>query len=156
MPTTSPDTLQQRRRALLNLKSLFWCLHELGERYSLNLVKHSLEHDSLHPEIAFSNLGDNLGHLMEVFEPGDRAHLLDALDYLPVSRSSVDIGSKHLEVGHYVQAERSFGPIAEGSYGVICSVTPKLRGLFCLEGLHLMESEFAPSNVRTIFGTYVA
>jgi hypothetical protein len=35
-------------------------------------------------------------------------------------------------------------------------VTPELRGLFCLDGPHLMESVFAPSDVQVIFGAYAA
>jgi hypothetical protein len=93
---------------------------------------------------------------MEHLEDGDRHRILEALDSMTKSRPAIDVGEKHFEIGHYVQTEYDFGPIAAGSYGIICSVTPQLRGLFYFDGPHLMECAFAPSNVRTIFGTYIS
>lgn len=147
---------QQRRQVLLNLKCLFWCLENMGRRYDMNLVKHSLELNYLHRDLEDSNLGDNLQFLMDCLEQADRQRILEALDHMAESRASVDVGEKHFEIGHYLQTEYDFGPIAAGSYGIICSVTPQLRGLFYLDGPSLMETEFAPSNVRTVFGTYIS
>lgn len=144
---------QQQRRTLLNLKCLFWCLHQMRQQYNLNLAIHSLERRAIHPDIANSHLGDNLEYLASNFEPEDLDRLIAPLARLLESRPSMEVGGRHFEIGHYVQAIEDFGPIAAGSYGVICSITPQLRGLFVLEG-HLMESAFAPSNVRVIFGTY--
>jgi hypothetical protein len=156
MPTTPMQAGQQRRQVLLNLKCLFWCLENMGRQYDLNLVKHSLELNYLHRDLEDSNLGDNLQFLMEHLSEPDRIHILESLDRMAASRPSIDVGEKHFEVGHYVQAEYDFGPIADGSYGIITSVTPELRGLFYFDGPHLMESVFAPSNVRIIFGTYIS
>lgn len=150
-----PSAEQEQRQSLLHLKSLFWCLHQLSEQYSVNLVLHSLERNALHPDLEFSHLGDNLQFLMEAFSPEDLAQLQGALEFQVKSRSEMDVGDRHFEIGHYVQAERSFGPIAEGSYGIICAITPQLRGLFYLEGDHLMGSSFAPSDVRVLFGTFI-
>lgn len=147
---------QQRRQVLLNLKCLFWCLENMGRQYDLNLVKHSLELNYLHRDLEDSNLGDNIQFLMDHLEAADRQRILEALDHMSQSRPSVDVGGKHFEIGHYLQTEYDFGAIAEGSYGIICSVTPQLRGLFYFDGPHLMESAFAPSNVRIIFGTYIS
>lgn len=155
-PAQIPPTDQVDRKVLLNLKCLFWCIHELRQQYNLNLTLHTLEQGRLHPDLVDSHLGDNLSFLMETFEGDDLARLRHGLERITESRASIDVGDKHFEVGHYVQATGSFGPIAEESYGVICSVTPELRGLFYLEGGHLMESAFAPSDVRVIFGTHVA
>lgn len=156
MPTMpAPAAGQQRRKVLLNLKCLFWCLHELEQSYNLNVVLHSIERRSLHPDIADSHLGDNLNYLMETLEEDDLPRIEDALSHTAQSRSWIDVADKHFEIGHYVQALKSFGPIAEDSYGIISSITPELRGLFCVDGIHLMESAFAPSDVRVIFGTYV-
>lgn len=156
MPTTPMQAGQQRRQVLLNLKCLFWCLENMGRRYDLNLVKHSLELNYLHRDLEDSNLGDNLQFLMEHLEEPDRHRILEALESMEKSRPSIDVGEKHFEIGHYLQTEYDFGPIAAGSYGIICSVTPQLRGLFYFDGPHLMECAFAPSNVRTIFGTYIS
>ena len=117
---------------------------------------HSLEQRRLHADIVGSHLGDNLEYLMETFAAEDIGKIQEALVYLSQSEASIDVGEKHFEVGHYVQALGSFGPIVEGSCGIICSVTPELRGVFYLEGGHLMEASFAPSDVRVIFGTYVS
>ena len=154
-PTQLPPTRQIRRKVLLNLKCLFWCIHELRQQYNLNLTLHTLELGRLHPDLEDSHLGDNLSFLMETFEGEDLVRLRHALGRIFDSRASIDVGDKHFEVGHYIQAIGSFGPIAEASYGIICSVTPELRALFYLEGGHTMESAFAPSDARVIFGTYI-
>ena len=155
-PTTPTQPRQLRRQVLLNLKCLFWCLHELGQQYSLNLVLHSLERGYLHPDLADSHLGDNLEFLTTTFSGKDIERITHALGSMGRSRTSIDVGEKHFEVGHYVQAMSGFGPIAEGSYGIICAVTPELRGLFYIEDTDLMESAFAPSDARVIFGTYIS
>jgi hypothetical protein len=54
-----------------------------------------------------------------------------------------------------VQSLNDFGPIPAGTYGIISSVTPQLRGLFYVDGGHLIEVPFAPSDIRVIFGTYI-
>lgn len=156
LPTRPGSALVKRRQALLHLKSLFWCLHQLSRQYNLNLVQHSIERGSLHPDLDGSNLGDNIQYLLDTFDEHDRRHILDALRHQAHSRAAMDVAEKHFEIGHYVQAETSFGPIAEGSYGIICAITPQLRGLFYLDGDSLMTSAFAPSDVRVIFGTYVS
>ena len=156
IPTAPIQTDRQRRRVLLNLKGLFWCLHQMRQNYNLNLVVHSLERGYVHADIADSNMGDNIKFLLETFEPEDLERIQSALSRILESKASVDVGEKHFEIGHYMQADRSFGPIAEDSCGIICSVTPQLRGLFYLEGGRLMESAFAPSDVRVIFGTYIS
>jgi len=150
-----PEPRQDQRRILLNLKCLFWCLHELRQNYNLNLALHSLERRNIHPDIANSHLGDNLEFLLSTFTHDDIEHIQDALRLMSESRASVDIEHKHFEIGHYIQALTDFGPIAEDSYGIICSITPQLRGLFYLDGGLVMLSSFAPSNVRIIFGTYI-
>ncbi len=147
---------QQRRQVLLNLKSLFWCLRQLRHEYNINLVVHSLERRYLHPDIADSHLGDNIAYLMETLDEADLDHIIEALGRLGASQPAVDMGDKHFEIGHYIQAIGEFGAIAEEIYGIITCVTPELRGLFYLEGPHLMESAFAPSDVRVIFGTYIS
>lgn len=154
-PTMSDRLDLLQRHFLLNLKCLFWCVHQLGRQYDLNLVAHSLAQGRLHPEIEDSNLGDNIRYLMKHISPEGLIHVQHGLTQLARSRASVDVGDKHFEVGHYVQALDAFGPIAEGTYGIICSVTPEMRGLFYLEDGNVMEAEFAPSDVRVIFGTYV-
>lgn len=157
MPLLPPPSAGQvQRQVLLNLKCLFWCVHQMGQQYNLNLVMHSLERRILHPELANSHLGDNIAFLLENVSEEDTEAVSDALAAMRASRAAIDIDDKHFEVGHYVQAIESFGPIAEESYGIICSVTPDMRGLFYLEGGHLMEAEFAPSDVRVIFGTYIS
>lgn len=156
MPTMPLPAGQLQRKALLNLKCLFWCIHQLHRQYNVNLAVHSLERGALHPDVANSHLGDNLEYLLETFDEEDIPRLAHALERMSESRSSIDVGEKHFEIGHYVQSVAGFGTIAEGAYGIICSVTPDLRGLFYLEGGHLMESVFAPSDVRVIFGTYVS
>lgn len=156
MPTMPPPPAGQlQRHSLLNLKCLFWCVHQMGQQYNLNLVLHSLERGYLHPELADSHLGDNLGFLLETFGPDDLEAICTALGTMNASRESIDVGEKHFEVGHYLQSLDGFGAIAEESFGIICSVTPELRGIFYLDGGHLMESPFAPSDVRVIFGTYI-
>lgn len=150
----SETTSRDQRRVLLHLKSLFWCLHEMGGHYNLNLALHSLDRRALHPDVANSHLGDNLEYLLSVFGEGDTARLQDALRRMTDSKAGVDIDGKHFEIGHYIQALEDFGPIVEGAYGIICSVSPRLNGLFLLDGPHLLQTPFAPSNVRTIFGTY--
>lgn len=155
-PLRPGNAVLKRRSALLHLKSLFWCLHQLSRQYNANLVEHSLIRRSLHPDLEGSNLGDNLQYLIETFDEVDLHHILQALHYQAESRAAMDVSEKHFEIGHYVQGETSFGPIAEGSYGIICSITPQLRGLFYLDGESLMTYAFAPSDVRVIFGTYIS
>ncbi|MCL5271026.1 MAG: hypothetical protein M1457_10885 [bacterium] len=155
IPTAGPDMVQRRRKFLLHLKCLLWCVHQMHTRYDLNLVLYSLEHESVHPEIKDSNLGDNLAHILDHLEPEDVARLSQALARLPESIGAMDIGDKHFEIGHYIQALQGFGPITEGAYGVITAITPQLRGLFYLEGARLIEAPFAPSAIRVIFGTYI-
>lgn len=152
---TGQEPGQIQRKVLLNLKCLFWCLHELQQQYNLNLVLHSLERRAIHPDIVNSHLGDNLEYLLGTLESEDIEALQSALRHMADSRSMMEIEGKHFEIGHYVQAVDDFGPIAEGSYGVISSITPQIRGLFLLDGNRLMESTFAPSNARVIFGTYI-
>lgn len=146
---------QQQRQVLLNLKCLFWCLHEMGQQYNLNLVLHSLERRTIHSDIADSHLGDILDFILLTYGDDGIECIQSGLKRMADSRSAMDIEGRHFEVGHYIQATDDFGPIAEGAYGIICSVTPQLRGLFFLDDHHLMESSFAPSNVRVIFGTYI-
>ncbi len=146
---------QRQRQVLLNLKCLFWCLHELRQNYNLNLALHSLERRVIHPDLANSHLGDILEFLEHTFSDEDLDRIQSSLQAMAESKTSIRMADKHFEVGHYVQALDDFGPIAEGSYGIICSVTPQLRGLFLVGENELMESEFAPSNVGVIFGTYV-
>src|SRR5262245_26337418 len=131
---SGPERLHDQRKILLNLKCLFWCLHELRQNYNLNLALHSLERRTIHPDIANSHLGDNLEFLLDTFPSEDLEHLQHALSLMNDSKASIDIDYKHFEIGHYVQAITDFGPIAEGSYGIICAITPQLRGLFYLEG----------------------
>lgn len=147
---------QLRRQVLLHMKCLFWCLHEHGRRYNQNLAMHSLDRRRLHPDVADSHLGDNLQFLIDHIEAEGLTRIQDAIGRVGDSRAAMDIGAMHFEIGHYVQAVKSFGPIAEGAQGIISSVTPELRGLFLLEGSHVMESAFAPSDVRVIFGTYAS
>jgi hypothetical protein len=150
-----PPAGQVQRQVLLNLKCLFWCVHQLGQQYNLNLVHHSLERGYLHPELANSHIGDNIQFLMDNLGEDELAAVCDALASMRGSRDSIDVDDKHFEIGHYIQAITSFGPIAEESYGIITSITPEMRGIFYLDG-HLMECEFAPSEVRVIFGTYIS
>jgi len=103
----------------------------------------------------FSKFQKFSAFLLEHFDPEDLERLQSALSHIMESRDSIEVGDKEFMVGHYVQAVDDFGPIAADSFGIICSVTPELRGLFLLDGAHLMESPFAPANVRVIFGTYV-
>jgi hypothetical protein len=124
-------------------------------RYNVNLVLYSLEHLAVHDEIADSNLGDNVRYLLDHVEPEDLGRLSGAMGHLSQSIAAMDIDDKHFEVGHYIQSLEDFGPITAGTYGVIASVTPQLRGLFYLQGGRLMEVPFAPSDVRVIFGTYI-
>lgn len=147
--------VQQRRKVLHHLKCLFWCLNQMQTRYNINLVLYSLEHLSVHPEISDSHLGDNVHYLLEHMEGEDLSRLSGAMRHLSQSIGAMDIGEKHFEVGHYVQSLEDFGPITAGTYGVISSVTPQLRALFYLEGGHLMEVPFAPSDIRVIYGTYI-
>ena len=147
--------VQQRRKLLLHLKCLFWCLNQMQPRYNVNLVQYSLEHGAIHPEIENSNLGDNLRYLLDHLDAEDRLRIGGAMRHLAESIGSVDIGDKHFEMGHYIQSLNDFGPITEGTYGVISSITPQLHGLFYLEGGHLIETSFAPSDIRVIFGTYI-
>lgn len=149
------QSVQQRRKVLHHLKCLLWCLSQMQTRYNINLVLYSLEHLSIHPEIADSNLGDNVRYLLDHMEPEDLNRLGGAMRHLSESISSIDIGDKHFEMGHYVQSIEDFGPITAGAYGVISSITPQLQALFYLEGGHLMEVPFAPSDIRVIFGTYI-
>ncbi len=153
--TSAREFGQKQRKTLLNLKCLFWCLHERRQSYNLNLVLHSLERRAVHADIANSHLGDNLEFLLRNFGDEDVEKIQSALREMARSRSSVDVGEKHFEIGHYVQADYEFGPIAEGSCGIICATTPQLRGLFCLDDAHLMEAPFAPSDARLIFGTFI-
>jgi hypothetical protein len=143
------------RKLLLHLKCLVWCLHQMQTRYDLNLVLYSLERHSLHPEIMDSHLGDNLNFLIQHLDLEDLSRLSDAMRHLPETLATMDIGEKHFEMGHYIQCLDGFGPISADSYGVITSITPQLRGLFLLEGAHLLEAPFAPSHIRVIFGTYI-
>lgn len=157
MPLLPPPSAGQvQRQVLLNLKCLFWCVHQLGQQYNLNLVLHSLERHHIHPELADSHLGDNIAFLLENISQDDIETICRALAGMRLSRAAMDVDDKHFEMGHYIQAIAGFGPIAEDSYGIICSITPDLCGLFYLEGGHLMEHEFAPSDVRVIFGTYIS
>ena len=146
---------ERHKRLLLHLKCLFWCLHEMQVQYDLNLAIYSLERHTLHPALADSNLGDNLAFLIEHLGEGDLARVRSAVSHVRESIGSRDIANKHFELGHYIQSTHSSGPVAAGSYGVIVAISPQLRGLFCLEGGHLIESSFEPSGVRTIFGTYI-
>ncbi|MCE5229831.1 hypothetical protein LLG95_09575 [bacterium] len=145
----------QRRKILHHLKALVWCLHQMQTRYDLNLVMYSLDHHEIHPEIRDSNLGDNLAYLIDHLEPEDQTRLSETVRRLPESIGSMDIMDNHFEVGHYLQAKRRFGPVAEGHYGIIASITPQLRGLFYLEDGHIANVPFDPSAVRCIFGTYI-
>lgn len=149
------QSVQQRRKVLLHLKCLFWCLNQMQTCYNVNLVLYSLEHHSIHPEIVDSNLGDNLKFLLEHLDYEDLNRVGGAMHHLAQSIGSMDMGDKHFEMGHYVQSLNDFGPIASGTYGVISSVTPQLRGLFYVDGGHLIEVPFAPSDIRVIFGTYI-
>lgn len=148
-------SLNERKKLLLHLKCLLWCLHQMQTRYDLNLVLYSLEHFRIHSEIRDSNLGDNLNYILSYIDPEDALRLGDALRHLPESIGSLDMGEQHYEVGHYIQSLDDFGTITAGAYGVITAITPQFRGLFYLDGGHLMQSEFAPSDVRVIFGTYI-
>ncbi len=152
---TGTSMVQDRRKLLLHLKCLLWCLHQMHTRYDLNLVLYSLEHHYIHPEIKDSNLGDNLVYILKHIDSEDAHRLSEALGPLPQSVASMDIGDKHFEMGHYIQSLEDFGPITADSYGVITCITPQLRGLFYLDGGGLMESAFAPSAIRVIFGTYI-
>jgi hypothetical protein len=150
-----PTHAQLRRQMLLHLKCLIWCLHQMQTRYDLNLVLYSIERRAVHPEIRDSNLGDNLSFLLEHLEPADLDRLSAALHRLPLTTGSLDTGDLHFEIGHYIQAVRDFGPIRRGDYGVIARISPQLRGLFYLDGAHLIEAPFESADVRTIFGTYI-
>jgi hypothetical protein len=150
------DSVQQRRRLLLHLKCLVWCLHQMQVRYDLNLVLYSLEHRSIHSEIANSNLGDNLTYLLEHLESGDCERLSHALGNITETVGSLDVGDKHFEMGHYLQALNDFGPVPAGAYGIISNITPQLRGLFFVDRTgQLIERTFSPADIRTIFGTYI-
>lgn len=149
------QSLENSRKLLLHLKCLFWCLHQMQTRYDLNLVLYSFEHKLTHPEIADSNLGDNVGYLLEHVGPEDISRLCDALRNLPETVSSQDTSEKHFEIGHYMQAINKFGTIPDGSYGVISSITPQLRGLFYVDQEKLVEVPFAPKDIQVIFGTYI-
>lgn len=149
------QAVHQRRKLLLHLKCLFWCLNQMQTRYNVNLVLYSLDHETIHPEIVDSNLGDNLRYLKDNLEPEDLERISGAMGHLAQSTVAVDMGEIHFEVGHYIQSLNDFGPITADTYGVIASVTPQLRGLFYLEGGHLIEAPFAPSDIRVIFGTYI-
>lgn len=148
-------TVQQRRKVLHHLKCLFWCLNQLQTRYNINLVLYSLEHLSVHAEIADSNLGDNVRYLLDHLESEDLSRLSGAMRNMGQSIGAMAIDDKQFEMGHYVQSLDDFGPITAGTYGIISSITPQLRGLFYLEGGHLMEVPFAPSDIRIIYGTYI-
>jgi hypothetical protein len=126
-------------------------------RYDLNLVLYSLEHRELHPGIRDSNLGDNVTFLLQHLEDEDIARVCGTMSRLPESVASLDLADKHLEIGHYIQATRDFGPIKADTYGVISAISPHPHGLFVLEGdgSRLIEAAFDPADVRTIFGTYV-
>ena len=113
LPTMSAEPGQSQRQVLLNMKCLLWCLLQMSRQYSTNLALHSLEAGELHADIQDSNLGDNLQFLIDTFGRADRDRIIDALGPMAGSQASVDIGGKHFEVGHYVQALKSFGPIAE-------------------------------------------
>lgn len=143
------------RKLLLHLKCLFWCLHQTQTRYDLNLVFHSLERHRIHPEMADSNLGDNLAFLLEHLEDPDLKALAAALRDLSESIAVMDIADKHFEIAHYLQSLEPFGPIPRGAYGIISRISPQLRGLFVTDGNHLIETPFPPASVRTIFGTYI-
>jgi len=155
IPLQSVDAASQRRIFLLHLKCLFWCVHQMRPRYNLNLVHYSIEHGEVYPEIRDSNLGDNLAYLLGHLGPEDLARLGEALEDLGHSVGAMDIGDKHLEMGHYIQSIHDFGPIAAGTYGIISAITPQLRGTFYFDGGHLYGAPFAPSDVRVIFGTYI-
>ncbi len=143
------------RKLLLHLKCLFWCLHQMQTRYDLHLVFHSLERHQIHPEIADSNLGDNLAFLMEHLQDPDLKVLAVALRDLSESIAVVDIAGKHFEIAHYLQSLEPFGPIQPGTYGIISRISPQLHGLFVTDGNHLIETPFPPAVVQTIFGTYI-
>lgn len=145
----------QRRKILHHMKALVWCLHQMQTRYDLNLVMYSLDHHEIHPEIRESNLGDNLTYLLDHLDPEDQVRLSETVRRLPESISSMDIVENHFEIGHYIQAKRPFGPVTEGQYGIIASISPQLRGLFLLEDGHIANMAFDPSAVRCIFGTYI-
>lgn len=147
--------VQQRRKVLHHLKCLFWCLNQMQTRYNVNLVLYSLEHLAIHPEIADSNLGDNVRYLLDHLDGEDLSRLSGAMRNMAQSIGAMDIDDKHFEMGHYIQSLEDFGPITAGTYGVISSVTPQLRGLFYIEGGHLMEVPYAPSDIRVIYGTYI-
>lgn len=149
------EAVRQRRKLLLHLKCLFWCLNQMQTRYDLNLVLYSLEHRTAHPEILDSNLGDNVSFLLEHLEPEDLGRMAEAMRHLPDSLDQVEYADKQFILGHYVQALCDFGPITEGTYGIISTLVPTLHGLFLVEGGHLFESPFEPDDVRVIFGTYV-
>ena len=146
---------QRTRKILLNLKCLFWCLHQMQTRYDLNLVLQSLERRSVHREISDSNLGDNVAFLIDHFELGDLQRLSAAIQHLPESISTMDIEEKHFEIGHYIQSLEDFGPIKAETYGVISRISPQLRGLFLLDGEHLIDTPIPPASTQTIFGTYI-
>ena len=96
-------SLNDRKKLLLHLKCLLWCLHQMQTRYDLNLVLYSLEHFHIHPEISDSNLGDNLDYILSNIDSEDALRLGDALCHLPESVGSLDMDDQHYEMGHYIQ-----------------------------------------------------
>jgi hypothetical protein len=156
MSILTGTTIENRRRLMLHLKCLFWCLHQLNHRYDLNMVLYSLERHSVHPGIADSNLGDNVSYLLQNLETEDLPRVAHALKGLSGSVASLDIVEKHFEIGHYVQVLKDFGEIKAGTYGIISAITPQLRGLFYMDDeAGLLEAAFYPSSVGVIFGTYI-
>jgi hypothetical protein len=149
------ETVRQRRKMLLHLKCLFWCLNQMQTRYDLNLVLYSLEHQQVHLEILDSNLGDNVEFLIENFEREDLSRLARSMRHLPDNLGEVEYADKKFIMGHYIQAIEDFGPITAGTYGIISSLLPNLQGLFLVDGDHLFQTPFQPNDVRIIFGTYI-
>lgn len=149
------QAVKERRKVLHHLKCLFWCLNQMQTRYNVNLVLYSIEHASVHPEIADSNLGDNVKFLLDHMEEEDLYRLGSAMGHMAQSAGSIDMDDKHFEMGHYIQSIEDIGPVTADTYGVISSITPQLRGLFYIEGGHFIEVPFAPSDVRVIFGTFI-
>lgn len=141
---------------MLHLKCLVWCLHQVTQRYDRNLVLYSLEHKRVHPEIADSNLGDNVAYILTHLPAEDLPTVARVIQGLNDSVAEQDISEKHFSIGHYLQAQADFGPVKAGSYGIISAITPQLRGLFYLDDDgHVVETAFGPSNVGVIFGTYI-
>lgn len=141
---------------MLHLKCLVWCLHQVTQRYDRNLVLYSLEHRRVHPEIADSNLGDNVAYILQHLPGEDLPIVASVIQGLNDSVAEQDISDKHFSIGHYLQAQADFGPVRAGSYGIISAITPQLRGLFYNDETgRIGEVPFGPSNVGVIFGTYI-